>query len=103
MRKYLYASLLILMSAPALAQEAAAGGGSSSSGMIAIAIGIMMGLAPLGGAIGQGMAASAALDGIARNPAAQPKLFVPMIIALALIESLVIYALVIAFQLSGKV
>lgn len=100
MKKYLLSAALFLLATPAMAQEA--GAGDSKFGMIALAIGIMMSIAPLGGAIGQGMAAKAALDGIARNPAAQPKLFVPMIIALALIESLVIYALVIAFQLVGK-
>ena len=51
----------------------------------------------IGGAYAQGKAASVALEGIARNPAAADKLFTPMIIALALIESLVIYAFVIAF------
>lgn len=54
-------------------------------------------LAAIGGAMAQGKAASAALEGIARNPAAADKLFTPMIIALALIESLVIYAFVISF------
>ncbi|MHB1026025.1 MAG: ATP synthase F0 subunit C, partial [Desulfobacteria bacterium] len=41
-------------------------------------------------------------EGIARNPSAQNKIFIPMIVGLALIESLVIYALVIAFVLVGK-
>ena len=52
--------------------------------------------------MGQGRAATAALDGIARNPGAADKIFTPMILGLALIESLVIYALVIAFVLIGK-
>lgn len=59
--------------------------------------------AAVGGAIAQGRAASAALEGIARNPAAADKLFTPMIIALALIESLVIYAFVIAFLIKPTV
>ena len=58
---------------------------------------LAIGLAAFGGALGQGKTAAAALDGIARNPAAQGKIFVPMIIGLALIESLVLYAFVIAF------
>ena len=41
------------------------------------------------------------LEGIARNPNASGKLFTPMILGLALIESLVIYALVIAFVVGG--
>ena len=63
----------------------------------AIASALCISLAAVGGATAQGKAAAIALEGIARNPAASDKLFTPMIIALALIESLVIYALVIAF------
>ena len=59
--------------------------------------------AAIGGAYAQGKAASVALEGIARNPAAADKLFTPMIIALALIESLVIYAFVIAFLIKPVV
>jgi F-type H+-transporting ATPase subunit c len=43
------------------------------------------------------------LEGIGRTPSAAAKVQTPMIIALALIESLVIYALVIAFLLQGKI
>lgn len=70
---------------------------------LALAGALVLGLAVLGGASAQGKAAAVALEGIARNPAAADKLFTPMIIALALIESLVIYALVIAFMLQGKI
>ncbi len=70
---------------------------------LALAAGIGIGLASFGGALGQGRAAASALEGIARNPGASDKIFVPMIIGLALIESLVIYALVIAFTLAGKI
>jgi F-type H+-transporting ATPase subunit c len=62
----------------------------------AISAGFAISIAALGGALGQGRAAAAALEGIARNPNASGKLFVPMILGLALIESLVIYALLIA-------
>lgn len=64
---------------------------------LAIASGVAISSAAIGGAIAQSKAASVALEGIARNPAAADKLFTPMIIALALIESLVIYAFVISF------
>jgi len=73
------------------------------NGMLALSAAIVLGVAAFGGALAQGKAATAALEGIARNPAASDKLFTPMIIALALIESLVIYALVIAFMLQGKI
>lgn len=74
-----------------------------ANSMLALSAAIVLGVAAFGGAMGQGKAASTALEGIARNPAAADKLFTPMIIALALIESLVIYALVIAFLLQGKI
>jgi F-type H+-transporting ATPase subunit c len=75
---------------------------ASNSGLIALAAGLGLGLAALGGALAQGKAAATALDGIARNPGAADKIRGPMILGLALIESLVIYALIIAFLLLGK-
>ena len=70
---------------------------------IAIAAGIGIALAAFGGALGQGRTASSALSGIARNPGASGKIFTPMILGLALIESLVIYSLIISIILIGKV
>lgn len=87
----------------ALAQEAAHATGSSDKGLIALGAGLAIGVAALGGALGQAKTAASALEGIARNPAAQGKIFTPMIIGLALIESLVIYAFVIAFFLNGHI
>lgn len=75
----------------------------SAGGWIAIAAGFGIALAAFGGALAQGRTASMALEGIARNPGAADKLFTPMILGLALIESLVIYALIIAFILVGKI
>ena len=91
----------LLVSATAFAQEA---GSNQSDQLVAAywAAGLAIGIAAFGGALGQGTAAKAALEGIARNPNASDKLFTPMILGLALIESRVIYALVIAFQLVGK-
>lgn len=71
--------------------------------VLAISASLAIGIAALGGSIGQGRVASSAMEGIARNPEAASKVMTPMIIALALIESLVIYALVIAFLLQGKI
>lgn len=102
MKKLFWALSTLLVSNVAFAQEAAAHAGSSDKGMIALAAGLAIGLAAIGGALGQAKTAASALDGIARNPAAQGKIFTPMIIGLALIESLVIYAFVIAFFLQGK-
>ena len=69
-------------------------------GMMAAAIAISV--AAFGGALGQGRVASAALEGIARNPGASNKIGTPMILGLALIESLVLYAFVIAFLVQGR-
>ena len=76
---------------------------AENSRWYAIAAALGLGIAAFGGALGQGRTATAALDGIARNPGASDKLFTPMILGLALIESLVIYSLLIAFLLYGKV
>ncbi|MBI3541336.1 MAG: ATP synthase F0 subunit C [Deltaproteobacteria bacterium] len=92
--------------AAAAAEEHAAVASSLDSGTkssLAIAAGLAIAIAAFGGALGQSRAAVAALEGIARNPGAAGKVQTPMIIAMALIESLVIYALVIAFLLQGKI
>ena len=63
--------------------------------------GFAIGLGVLGGAMGQGKAAAAALEGISRNPGAAARIQTPMILGLALIESLVLLSFVIAFFLQG--
>lgn len=95
-----------LTSAVAFAEETAVASSSGDSLLapaLAIAAGLGIAIAAFGGGLGQGRAAAAALEGIARNPEAAAKIQTPMIIALALIESLVIYALVISFLLLGKI
>ena len=92
---FLIGSLVMTFGASlAMADDAAA---AAHSGLGNWGAGLTIAIAAFGGAIGQGRTATAALEGIARNPAAQNKIFVPMIIGLALIESLVLYAFVIAF------
>ena len=110
MKKITVVTMLLVvafvLSNPALAAETAAYEVTKSSdylGMVGLGAGLAIGLAAFGGGIGQGNAAKGALEGIARNPQASDKLFTPMIIGLALIESLVIYALVIAYFLQGKI
>ena len=80
---------VMLVATVASAQEghaAAAGLGDSVKSMLALAAGLGMGIASLGGALGQGKAIAAALEGIARNPGSQPKVFIPMLVGLALVE-----------------
>ena len=64
----------------------------------AVGAGFAIGLGVLGGGLGQGRAA-AALEGISRNPGAAPRIQTPMILGLALIESLVLLSFVIAYFL----
>jgi len=90
-------ALSLIAASTAFAQEAGAEGGGDV-GWKALAAGLAIGLAAFGGSLGQGRAAGAALEGIARNPNASGKIFVPMILGLALIESLVIYALIVALM-----
>ncbi len=99
MKKILLLALLLTASFPIYASEF----GEMATLGIALGAGLSIGLAALGGGIGQGIAMMGALEGIARNPNAYDKIFTPMIIGLALIESLVIYALVIAFMLQGRI
>lgn len=92
----------LMFAAPAMAQEAATATHELGvgAGLKAIAAAIAISISVLGGALSQGRTAATALEGIARNPAASGKILVPMILGLALIESLVIYALIIALRLA---
>ena len=85
------------------AKEVKDSGLAQNFGLIALGAGLGIGLAALGGGIGQGRAAAGALEGIARNPGAAGQIRGPMILGLALIESLVIYALIISLLLTLKV
>lgn len=63
---------------------------------IAIAAAFVLGVAAFGTGLGMGNAINGALQGIARNPEASGKIMTTMIVGLALIEALCIYAFVIA-------
>ena len=97
MKYVVYATLaLALMAIPAMAQGAADNQFSGDSSK-AIGAGIGFGLAAGLAGIGQGLVGSRAAEGAARNPGAASTVQTLMIIALALIESLVLFALVIVF------
>ena len=99
--KYLFFATLALalMALPALAQAGAgaADNDSTVASSKALAGGIGFGLAAGLAAIGQGLVGSRAAEGAARNPGAAGTVQTLMIIALALIESLVLFARVIVF------
>ncbi len=95
----------VVLLAPAMfGQEAVTttttAGGGVSWGLVSAAF--VLGISAAAGAIGQSRAIAAACEGIARNPGAAGPIRLAMIIGLALIESLVIYALIIAFIAVNK-
>jgi F-type H+-transporting ATPase subunit c len=101
------ATLVTAFASTALAQQAAGAAGAAAGGdarytAAALAAGLAIGMAALGGTLGQGRATAAALEGISRNPGAASRIQTPMILGLALIESLVLFAWVIAFMLQMK-
>ncbi|MBX3243253.1 MAG: ATP synthase F0 subunit C [Acidobacteria bacterium] len=97
--KYFAYSVLALaiMALPAMAQGGAADNESTVAAYKAIAGGIGFGIAAGLAALAQGLVGSRAAEGAARNPGAAGTVQTLMIIALALIESLVLFALVIVF------
>lgn len=96
--RFLLPIMTVLFALPAFAED---GAGMSAKGLLGIGAGLAVGLAALGGGIGQGRTAGSALEGIARNPSASGKVFVPFILGLALIESLVLLAFLIAAGILG--
>jgi len=91
----------MLLATPAFAAEGAMDG--MSKGWIAMAAGLGIGMAAVGAGLGQGRAVAAAMESIGRNPNAADRIQTPMIIGIAFMEALAIYALVIAFFLQGKI
>jgi F-type H+-transporting ATPase subunit c len=94
------AMLAILAGAP-MAMAAEGAGAGEAGGMIALGAGLAIGLGGLGCGMGQGRAVASAMESIGRNPNSADRLFTPMIIGLALIESISLYAFVIGLKLSG--
>jgi F-type H+-transporting ATPase subunit c len=88
--------VLVTLLMPSMALAAGDGG---ADGMTNIAKALLFGLAAVGGTLGQGRAVAAALEGLARNPGAAQVSFVPMLLGLAFIESLVIFGLVLVFMM----
>ena len=94
---------LLLVSAVAFASEGAAGAGGGSNWAYALAAGLGMCIAAFGCGMAQGKLAAAALEGIARNPGAQDKIFTPLLLSLAFPESLVLFTFVICFMIQSNI
>jgi len=97
----------VCLSTVAFAAQVGAGAAETNkfdiSTWTAAGAGFAIAIAALGGTLAQGRATAAALEGISRNPGAAAKIQTPMILGLALIESLVLFAFVIAFLLQGNI
>ena len=89
----LFSAVTVLAQAPATAEHAT----DNSVGLKAIAAGVGFAIAVVGGALGQSRIGAAACEGAARNPGAAAKIQTMMILGLALIESLVLFALLVVF------
>jgi len=97
-------SLSLVATGLAMAAEgAAAGSDSQVKAAVAIAAGVAVALASFGAALGQGRVGAAAMESIGRNPNAADKLFLPLVLTLALLEALALYGFVIAILLQGKI
>lgn len=99
-----FLTTLMVLGSSCAAFAQGAGGDVKSSAVAfflysAIAAGLAVAIAAHGCGIGQGMAVKGAVEGIARNPESSGKVTVTMLIGLAMIESLTIYALVISLIL----
>ena len=100
---FLKVALLAVALVPASAFAAEGEVASAAHAYLPLGAAIAIGLAALGGTLGQAKALSSALEAIGRNPTASGNIFTPMLLGLAFIESLVIIAFVIAFGLLGKI
>jgi F-type H+-transporting ATPase subunit c len=88
---------LVLLATTAMAQDTAPASGLTEKAIKYISYFFAIAFAAYAGTSAQSKAASVALEGISRNPSAADKIMTPMILALALMESLVIFVLISVF------
>ena len=94
----MFALMVLGFASPVFAQEASASATAVAQWSI-ITAGFALGIAAAGAAIGQGKAVASASEAIARNPGAVGEIRGALILGLVLIESLVIYVLLISLIL----
>ena len=96
-------SMLTAATVMAAAEAGAPAGDSNRAVAIAISAGLAVAIASFGAALGQGRVGAAAMESIGRNPSAADRLFLPLVLTLALLEALALYGFVIAILLQGKI
>jgi F-type H+-transporting ATPase subunit c len=74
-----------------------------ATGTIAIAAALVLAVTAVATAVAQGLTACKAMDAIARQPEAAGGIRGALVIALALMEALTIYGMLVAFMLIGKI
>jgi F-type H+-transporting ATPase subunit c len=94
--------VLLTVAAPALAAEEGGAAPVMRDVWKFIAAAFVLGVAAFAGAFGQAKAVASACTSMGRNPGAAGPVRITMLLGVAFIESLVIYALVIAFMILGK-
>jgi F-type H+-transporting ATPase subunit c len=95
--------VVLAIAAPAFAADEAGGAGSVTRDMWKfIGAAFLLGVAAFAGAFGQAKAVAAACTSMGRNPGAAGPIRITMLLGVAFIESLVIYALVVAFMILNK-
>jgi F-type H+-transporting ATPase subunit c len=100
MKKVMYtvgALATILMASPAVFAQTGAAPAMGGTNWVAISAAFGMALAAFGGALAQSKVASAACEGMARNPGASGAIRAAMILGLVFIETLALLTLVIIF------
>jgi F-type H+-transporting ATPase subunit c len=97
------AAIMMCVAMPVYAQ-APATPSVPAQGYWSLAIGAGLGLGIAAGlcGLGQGRATASAVEALARNPGARPGIFIFLLLGLALIESLALYALVMAFRITAR-
>lgn len=85
------------------AADAAALTDPTARAAVAVSAGLAIAIAAFGAALGLARVGAAAMESIGRNPNAAERLFLPLVLGLALIEAVALYGFVIAILLQGKV
>jgi F-type H+-transporting ATPase subunit c len=98
-------ALALVVALPALAQQDQPAAGEVTAAGVkwgVIGAAFLLGVAAAAGATAQGRATSAAAEGMSRNPGAAKDIRGMTLLGLVLIESLVLYALLICFLIYGR-
>ncbi len=95
-------TVMVISSASVFAEEGAHAASGGMGSLLPLSVGLAMALAVLGASTAQGKIGAAFMDGVSRNPGAQKSMFVPLILSLVFVETLVLFTFLVAQSLLGK-